>query len=124
MPLGARDDPSSALGIIAGLGPQPLVAAVAGEHSEGVIGCVIGCVIDAQIAESYGLTEYGAEPGDGLLAFIGIVPEAQGSRFRLELPLGPRSELDLVSEPAPDVTTTDRTPSAANDGGIGDDDAA
>ncbi|WP_205853413.1 hypothetical protein, partial [Zhengella mangrovi] len=46
-----------------------------------MIGCVIGCVMDDRVITAYGLRRYAAAPGDGLLAFIGIVPDAQGRRF-------------------------------------------
>lgn len=82
MPIGAKDDPASAIGIISGLGPRPIAIAARPAQDTYVIGCVIGCIMDAHEIDSYRLWSYGAVPGDGLLAFIGIVPEAQGIRLR------------------------------------------
>lgn len=84
MPLGHPDDPTSARGIIGGLGPDPLAVAAMPRQEARVIGCVLGCVMDERVVQGYGLGDYGAQPGDGLLAFIGIVPEAQGLRLRPE----------------------------------------
>lgn len=84
MPVGAPDDPGSALGVINSLSPAPVVLAAykhsSPVHIEEVVGCVLGAILDHTMIEMYGLEPYAAVPGDGLLAFIGIVPSAQGLR--------------------------------------------
>ena len=85
MPTGHADDPGSALGIINSLNPDPVVVAACESHggpvnSDEVVGCVLGAVLDDTMIETYGLGPYAAVPGDGLLAFIGIHPRAQGLR--------------------------------------------
>jgi hypothetical protein len=86
MPVGCQDDPDSAHGVIHGLGRDAIVVAASRVGSDGegdgdaVVGCVIGTVLDRSTIRKYGLQPYGARPGDGLLAFIGVAPEAQGSR--------------------------------------------
>ncbi len=94
MPVGSRDDPAGALGVLHNLGPQPI--AVCAKQADpdtapdringGVVGCVVGGIMDQRVIDGYQLAEYGAQPGDGLLAFIGIVPQAQGRRY---LPIAP-----------------------------------
>lgn len=81
MPIGNEDDPHSALGVLRGLGEQPqvLIACADGE----VLGCVLGAALDGPRIEAYGLAPFGAQPGDGLLAFVGVAPGAQGARARL-----------------------------------------
>ncbi|MDF2231745.1 hypothetical protein P2H44_04200 [Albimonas sp. CAU 1670] len=91
MPLGTADDPHSARGVVAGLGPG-IVALAAREGDGGpVLGCVVGAALDAGMIEGYGLATHGAQAGDGLLAYIGIVPRAQG--LRLACGAGPRASL-------------------------------
>ncbi|WP_238368014.1 hypothetical protein [Mesobacterium pallidum] len=72
----------SALGIIHGFGAQVGMVAARPLDEDAVIGSAIGSVLDADIIDRYGLADYGARPGDGLLGFIGIVPHAQGRRYR------------------------------------------
>lgn len=85
MPLGVAEDPSTAHGILAGLGATATAVAakqdIEGDNKGRVMGCVVGCIMDQRVVEGYNLQDFGAEPGDGLLAFIGITPEAQGARF-------------------------------------------
>ena len=86
MPIGNKSDPNSALGVIAGLEKHAVVlvaSATDASHSSKrrrILGCVVGAVLDAEIIEAYELRSFGARSGDGLLAFIGIVPAVQGSR--------------------------------------------
>lgn len=86
MPLGDGSDPHSACGIIAQLGKQAqtLVANDIGDdHGPKVIGCVLGAVLDRTLVEAYGLGSYGAQSGDALLAYIGLMPTVQGRRASL-----------------------------------------
>ncbi|WP_172331940.1 hypothetical protein [Mangrovicoccus sp. HB161399] len=80
MPVGTASDPDSAMGVISGLGRRPAILAASAPHA--VAGCVLGAVLTPAIIAQYGLAPWGALPGDGLLAFIGISPGAQGSRIR------------------------------------------
>ncbi len=86
MPLGHSRDPHSAFGVIEGLSDRPVVLAAVSDDREdthcGIVGCVLGAVLDYGIIADYGLAPFGACPGDGLLAFIGLVPEMQGRRVR------------------------------------------
>lgn len=106
MPLGDESDPHSARGIIAQLGKQAqvLVADVVGDdHGRNVLGCVMGAVLDRTLVDAYGLASYGAQSGDALLAYIGLMPAAQGRRACLlsnnifELPFR-RSGLPSIHE--------------------------
>jgi len=86
MPVGSRSDPHSARGIVAELGPDAyaLIASVSGGRprgGEGLLGCVVGGVLDDDLIRAYGLRSYGAIAGDGLLAYIGVQPTAQGVRL-------------------------------------------
>jgi hypothetical protein len=47
-----------------------------------MIGCTLGAVLDDPVVQAFGLRSFGAEVGDGLLAYIGIVVEARGLRLR------------------------------------------
>jgi len=85
MPLGSPEDPHSALGIVNGLGSCPLALAAYrsgadASRSQEAIGCVLGTVLDDEVITRYGLAPFRAISGDALLAFIGIVPEAQKTR--------------------------------------------
>jgi hypothetical protein len=86
MPVGDETDPHSAVGIIAGLAEhvQLLLALFDSEakhrHGKEIRGCVIGTLLREPLLDAYGLREYGAHPGDALLAYIGLVPAAQRSR--------------------------------------------
>jgi hypothetical protein len=85
MPIGSHDDSNSALGIVNGLGARPVNLAaraiVADGSSKGaVVGCVLGAILDDEVIARYGLASFSAASGDALLAFIGIVPEAQRIR--------------------------------------------
>lgn len=82
LPLGAAHDPHSAHGILSGLGPEATALAAAPDPGNRVVGCVVGCVMQPSTIEGYHLGDFGAQPGDGLLAFICITPSAQGRRFR------------------------------------------
>lgn len=82
LPLGSSDDPASAVAIVEELVPRSVMVAATPIPGARVIGCAIGSVMDEDLIESYRLSGYAAEPGDGLLAFIGIVPEMQGRRYR------------------------------------------
>lgn len=81
MPVGDDSERQSAHGIISQFGDnaQVLVASDTDE-SRPLLGCVLGGVLDDNLIASYGLAGYGAETGDGLLAYIGVSPSAQGSR--------------------------------------------
>ncbi len=86
MPVGHRSDPQSARGIIAALGEDASVM-LAGTVPSGtstkcprVLGCVLGAVLDEALVESYGLGRFGANAGDGLLAYFAMDPAAQGAR--------------------------------------------
>lgn len=86
MPIGPLEDPDSALGVVNGLGPRPVALAArtraeGGGHAGELIGCVLGAVLDDEVIARYGLGPFSAAPGDALLAFIGIVPEAQHVRL-------------------------------------------
>ena len=86
MPLGDASDPHSARGILAQLGKQAqvLIANVIGDdHGRTVLGCVLGAVLDRTLVDAYGLASYGAQGGDALLAYIGLMPAAQGHRASL-----------------------------------------
>jgi len=85
MPVGDRSTPHSARGILAelGAGTQILLASTDDHrpHNESdVLGCVLGSVLDEELIRAYGLGSFGAQCGDGLLAFIGLHPAAQGTR--------------------------------------------
>lgn len=81
MPLGDLRDRHSARGIIAELGDRAQVLAASDpEDGTSVLGCVVGVVLDKDLIDSYCLSEFGAHSGDGLLAYIGILPEVQGGR--------------------------------------------
>ena len=83
MPMGDASDPHSARGIIAQLGKQAqvLIGNVIGDdHGRTVVGCVLGAVLDRALVDAYGLASYGAQSGDALLAYIGVMPAAQGHR--------------------------------------------
>jgi len=86
MPLGSPEDPNSALGIVNGLGSCPLALAAYrsgadAPRSREAIGCVLGAVLNDEVIARYGLAPFSAMSGDALLAFIGIVPEAQKTRI-------------------------------------------
>ncbi|WP_269585124.1 hypothetical protein [Roseibium sp. Sym1] len=78
MPVGNESDPDSAVGVISRLGDRPVVTAAVCMNK--VVGCVLGAVLTPDLIQAYGLDPWQATPGDGLLAFIGIAPDAQGSR--------------------------------------------
>lgn len=85
MPVGDRSTPHSARGILAelGAGTQVLVASADDgkpQNEADVLGCVIGSLLDDELIRAYGLGSFGAQGGDGLLAFIGLRPAAQGTR--------------------------------------------
>jgi hypothetical protein len=86
MPVGDETDPHSAIGILAGMAEhvQLLLALFEseGKHNDDqkIWGCVIGTLLREALLDAYGLREYGARPGDALLAYIGLVPAAQRSR--------------------------------------------
>lgn len=87
MPVGDASDPNSAKGIMAELCEEGLhlVASAGGAappNSE-VLGCVLGGVLSSDLIGSYGLGPYGARQGDGLLAYIAVVPSVQGARGTL-----------------------------------------
>lgn len=88
MPLGNPNakpiDPNSAQGVLSGLGKHSLAFAARAPQRKEILGCVVGCIMDAPTIDRYHLTSYGARPGDGLLAFIGVVPDAQGLRFQAD----------------------------------------
>lgn len=95
MPLGTPEDPHSALGIVSGLGPCPVALAAYtaiadASRAERVIGCVLGAILDDEVIDRYGLAPFSAKSGDALLAFIGIVPEAQ--KTRVSAPSGNETE--------------------------------
>ncbi len=93
MPVGDASDPDSAMGVLGGLGPAPAVIAAA-SSSGSVFGAALGAVLTSGIIARYGLGPWQAQPGDGLLAFLGIIPGAQGSRLRA----GPDGSFDLSRE--------------------------
>lgn len=83
MPIGDASDPHSALGIMTQLRNGPLLVAAldTGETPvPEVVGCVLGGVLDESLIDSYRLRNFGAQNGDGILAYIGVAPEAQGYR--------------------------------------------
>ena len=84
MAVDDRSDPHSAYRIIAGLGEQThlLIASTSCKEdtSRQVLGCVLGGILNRLLIDAYGLGPYGAQTGDGLLAYIGLRPVAQGSR--------------------------------------------
>lgn len=81
IPLGHEGDRDSAHGIIAGLHEKSLLIMVASNVSDQLlIGCVLGGILDTDLICAYRLGAYGAGPGDGLLAYIGVLPSAQGTR--------------------------------------------
>jgi len=89
MPVGDRSDPHSARGILAQWEDAPQVL-LASEDTPGVpledrrvLGCVVGGVLDAERIDAYRLGPFGAREGDGLLAYIGVAPCAQGLRLRV-----------------------------------------
>lgn len=105
MPIGDVADPHSATGIMSALfGKGPLIVAtmdIAPKQSQCVLGCVLGGTLDDSLIEDYGLSPYGAQAGDAILAYIGVAPSVQGLRGRLrneehiEVPAratGPRNE--------------------------------
>lgn len=86
MPLGSPEDPHSALGIVSSLGSCPLALAAYRSGADAsrpqeAIGCVLGAVLNDEVIARYGLAPFRAISGDALLAFIGIVPEAQQTRI-------------------------------------------
>ena len=87
MPIGDESDPHSARGIIAALGGrlQVLLASAMEPgitpRAQRVVGFVLGGVLDDQLIDAYGLRAHGARKGDGILAYIGVVPSAQGARL-------------------------------------------
>lgn len=87
MPIGDESDAHSARGIIATLGGrfQVLLASAmepgVAPGAQQVVGCVLGGVLDEKLIDAYGLGAHGARKGDGLLAYIGVVPSAQGARL-------------------------------------------
>ncbi len=87
MPVGGASDPQSAMGILTELcecGPTLVATPESPAAPDSpVLGCVLGGVLDAQLIDSYGLGNFGARAGDGLLAYIGVTPAAQGARGRL-----------------------------------------
>ena len=87
MPIGDAADPHSATGILSALfGKGPLIVATMDsgpEHTQRVLGCVLGGTLDESLIQDYGLSPYGAQVGDALLAYIGVAPSAQGLRGRL-----------------------------------------
>lgn len=82
MPVGDDSEPDSAHGIISEFGEnaQTLVAWNTDENRP-LLGCVVGGVLDENLIAAYGLTGHGAKTGDGLLAYIGVPPSAQGCRL-------------------------------------------
>ncbi len=111
MPLGSPDasgnDPSSAYGVLNSLGEHSLAVAAFAPRSDSLLGCVVGCVMDEQVIAHYRLHDYGARPGDGLLAFIGIIPDAQGLRCPPHLPpsVGPSRGNDAQDLKTQDLKT-------------------
>ncbi len=88
MPVGDDSDLHSALGIITMLGEHAriLLASameIGAPEAQRVLGCVLGSVLDEKLINVYRIGEYGARTGDGLLAYIGLVPHAQGARVSL-----------------------------------------
>jgi len=86
MPVGERSDSHSARGIVAQLGAdaQVLVAFTDDDkpsHEADVHGCVVGGLLDEDLIRAYGLGSFGARRGDGILAYIGVQPSAQGNRL-------------------------------------------
>jgi hypothetical protein len=83
MPVGDETNPHSARGIVASLSRQEkiVVASRAEEEGESIIGCVLGGVLDDELIVDYRLAPFGAKEGDGLLAYIGVAPNFQGSRL-------------------------------------------
>ena len=82
MPVGDSADPHSASGIMAQLSGGMVVVAISDTTDEGskVVGCVLGSLLDDSLIEGYRLRRFGANDGDGLLAYIGVAPEFQGAR--------------------------------------------
>jgi len=86
MPMGDAAVPHSARGIVAQLGGQAktlIVSAAANRrtaHRQTVLACVIGSILDENLIRSYQIARFGARHGDALLAYIGLAPDAQGSR--------------------------------------------
>lgn len=81
MRVGHVADRHSARGAIAEFGENAQVLVASDEDAGGLLlGCVLGGRLDDNLIAAYSLAPYGAQPGDGLLAYIGIVPSAQGSR--------------------------------------------
>ena len=87
MPIGDAADPHSAAGIMSALFDKgPLIVATMDderEQSQCVLGCVLGGTLDESLIEDYGLAPYGAQPGDAILAYIGVAPSVQGLRGRV-----------------------------------------
>ena len=86
MPLGDASDQHSARGIVAGLGQRSLTLVAStgfdGDGRGSVLASVLGCVLDDDLIEQYGLRSYGARAGDALFAYIGLRPSVQGRRVR------------------------------------------
>lgn len=82
MPVGDDSERHSAHGIISELGEnaQILVASDM-DDNQPLLGCVVGGVLDENLIAAYGLAGHGAKTGDGLLAYIGVPPSAQGCRL-------------------------------------------
>ncbi len=104
MPLGDPQDRHSARGIVAELGDRAQVLAAADpENGTSVLGCVVGVVLDGDLIDAYRLSDFGAQSGDGLLAYIGIRPEVQGGRAArlqddtFEVRRGPSGDPSLAS---------------------------
>lgn len=86
MPIGDSKDRHSARGIVAELGSNAhtLVATASMENtaSIAVVGCVIGSILNENLIGHYGLEQFGAKPGDGLFAYIGLMPVMHGQRLQ------------------------------------------
>jgi len=84
MPVGPADDPNSAKGIIheLKLQAQAVVAANtcgdANQDGKLIVAFVLGGILDDRLAELYGLRDFGAQAGDALLSYIGVLPAYQG----------------------------------------------
>jgi hypothetical protein len=81
MPIGDSADRQSARGVISEFGKNVRVlAASETDAAQPLLGCVLGGLLDEALIGAYRLAAYGAQKGDGLLAYIGVLPSAQGSR--------------------------------------------
>ncbi len=67
-------------GILASLGSQQFRVVVA-THDQQIQGFALEGLLCDELIEKYGLGEYGANPGDGLLPFAGLTPELQKCRI-------------------------------------------